>query len=86
MEVIGVAAAGAGRRRKLPARTPVETARIDTITDGMGTRVPVPEDVADLRGTVTDVVLHVKDAAMLRRCGLRMDRLGLVQPESGRHC
>ena len=61
---------------------PVETARIDTIADGMGTRVPVPEALADLRGTVTDVVL-VEDAAMLRAMRLAHDHLGLVLEPSG---
>jgi len=83
VEVIGVAPTGAPcmaesfRQRRL-----VETANISTIADGMATRVPVPEALADLQGTVSDVVL-VDDAVMIRAMQLVHEHLGLVLEPSG---
>jgi len=65
------------RQRRL-----VETANISTIADGMATRVPVPQALADLQGTVSDVVL-VDDAAMIRAMQLVHEHLGLVLEPSG---
>ena len=36
--------------------------RIDTIADGIGVRVPIPQAVEDLRGLVDDAVLVDEDA------------------------
>lgn len=40
----------------------VSHARIDTIADGIGVRVPIPQAVEDLRGLVDDAVLVGEDA------------------------
>jgi threonine dehydratase len=83
IEVIGVAAAGAPcMERSWRSGVPVETARIDTIADGIGTRVPVPEALGDLSGTISDVVL-VEDAAMVEGMRLVHRHLGLVLEPSG---
>ncbi|HEX4365628.1 MAG TPA: pyridoxal-phosphate dependent enzyme [Rhodopila sp.] len=83
IEVIGVAPAGAPcMADSFRLGHAVETASIATIADGMATRVPVPEALADLRGTVADVVL-VDDEAMLRAMRLVHAHLGLVLEPSG---
>lgn len=56
--------------------------RIDTIADGIGVRVPVPEALADLRGLVDDFLL-VPDATTLRAMRLLHERAGLVVEPSG---
>jgi threonine dehydratase len=83
VEVVGVAPSGAPcmaesfRRGRL-----VATESIDTIADGMATRVPVAEALEDLRATVSDVVL-VDDAALIRGMRLVHRHLGLVVEPSG---
>lgn len=82
-EVIGVAATGAPcMQRSWKSGTLVETARIDTIADGMGTRVPVPEALDDLTGCIADIVL-VDDAAMVEGMRLAHRHLGLILEPSG---
>lgn len=57
-EVIGVCAAGAdAMERSWREGRIVVSERVDTIADGIGVRVPVPEAVKDMTGTVDDVVL-----------------------------
>jgi threonine dehydratase len=56
--------------------------RIDTIADGIGVRLPVPEAVADMRGTVDEAVL-VSDSTILRAMRLLHQHLGLVVEPSG---
>lgn len=83
VEVIGVAPAGAPcMADSFRQGQPVATDSIDTIADGMATRVPVVQALADLRGTVADVVL-VDDATMLRAMRLAHRHLGLVLEPSG---
>ncbi|HEX5326412.1 MAG TPA: pyridoxal-phosphate dependent enzyme [Acetobacteraceae bacterium] len=83
IEVIGVAPAGAPcMAESFRLGRPVETGSIATIADGMGTRVPVPEALDDLRGTVSDVVL-VEDETMIRAMRLAHRHLGLVLEPSG---
>ncbi len=83
VEVIGVAPTGAPcMAESFRQRRPVETASINTIADGMATRVPVPQALADLQGTVADIVL-VDDAAMIRAMQLVHQHLGLVLEPSG---
>jgi threonine dehydratase len=83
IEVIGVAAAGAPcMERSWRRGIPVQTERIDTIADGMGTRVPVPQALGDLRGIVDDVLL-VDDEAMIAAMKLAHRQLGLVLEPSG---
>ena len=81
--VIGVAAAGApAMERSWRAGRVVELDRIQTVADGIGVRVPVPEAVADMRGIVDDVLL-VEDAAMLDAIRLAHRHVGLVLEPSG---
>jgi threonine dehydratase len=83
IEVIGVAPSGAPcMAESFRLGRPVATASSDTIADGMATRVPVLEALADLRGTVADVLL-VDDAAMIRAMRLVHRHLGLVLEPSG---
>lgn len=56
--------------------------RIDTIADGIGVRVPVPEALEDLRGLVDDYLL-VPDATTLRAMRLLHEHAGLVVEPSG---
>lgn len=82
-EIIGVAAAGAPcMERSWKTGTLVETDRIDTIADGMGTRVPVPEALGDLAGRISDIVL-VEDAALIEGMRLAHQHLGLILEPSG---
>jgi len=82
-QVVGIAAVGA------PAMADswrtgriVEYERITTIADGIGVRVPVPEAVADMQGTVDDVVL-VSDESILAAMQLLHQHLGVVVEPSG---
>lgn len=56
--------------------------RIDTIADGIGVRVPVPEALDDLRGLVDDFLL-VPDATTLRAMRDLHEHAGLVVEPSG---
>ncbi|MDQ3459001.1 MAG: threonine/serine dehydratase [Deinococcota bacterium] len=82
-QVIAVQAAGA------PAMTEswrsgrlVTHQRIDTIADGIGVRVPVPEALTDLRGLIDDALL-VSDEATLRAMRLLHRHVGVVVEPSG---
>jgi threonine dehydratase len=83
IEAIGVAPSGAPcMAESFRLGRPVEAAGIDTIADGMATRVPVPEALGDLRGTVADVLL-VDDDAMIRAMRIVHRHVGLVLEPSG---
>ena len=56
--------------------------RIDTIADGIGVRVPVPDALDDLRGLVDDLML-VSDDAILRAMRLLHRHAGVVAEPSG---
>jgi threonine dehydratase len=56
--------------------------RIDTIADGIGVRVPVPEALEDLRGLVDELVL-VPDDGILRAIRLLHRHAGVVAEPSG---
>lgn len=58
------------------------TQSIDTIADGMATRIPIPEALGDLSGTIDDVLL-LQDAAMIEGMRLAQRHLGLVLEPSG---
>jgi threonine dehydratase len=81
--IVGVSAAGApAMERSWRAGRPVETAEAATVADGIAVRVPVPEAVADLAGTVDDVLL-VDDDAILAAVRLLFEELGLVVEPAG---
>jgi threonine dehydratase len=56
--------------------------RIDTIADGIGVRVPIPETVADLQLLIDDAVL-VQEASILSAMRLLHRHAGLVAEPSG---
>lgn len=81
--VLAVAAAGApAMHLSWRAGKVVETERTDTIADGVATRVPVAEALADMRWAVDDVVL-VDDATILRAMRLVWKTLGLMLEPAG---
>jgi threonine dehydratase len=81
--VIGVCAAGApAMRDSLRAGRPVETAKVDTIADGIAVRVPIPEALAYLAPVVDEVVL-VGDDALREAMSLVLDETGLVGEAAG---
>jgi threonine dehydratase len=82
-QIIGVCAAGApAMAESWQTGRVVEHPRINTIADGIGVRIPVPEVLADMAGTVEDVLL-VDDEAMVRAMKLLHEYLGLVIEPSG---
>lgn len=83
VQVIGVAAAGAPcMERSWRTGTPVALERVDTIADGLATRIPIPEALDDLTGVVDDIVL-VDDDRMIEGMRLAHRHLGLVLEPSG---
>jgi len=82
-QVIGVAAAGAPSMVESWRSGRIVThERITTIADGVGVRLPVPEAVADMYGTVDDALL-VEDQTTLAAMRLIHEHLGLVAEPSG---
>jgi threonine dehydratase len=61
---------------------PISHDRIDTIADGIGIRVPVPEALDDLRGLVDELIL-VPDDGILRAMRLLHRHAGVVAEPSG---
>jgi threonine dehydratase len=55
---------------------------IDTIADGIGVRVPVPEAVAEMQHTIDEVIL-IDDAATLNAMKLLHKHIGLIVEPSG---
>jgi threonine dehydratase len=55
---------------------------IDTIADGIGVRVPIPEAVAEMQHTIDEVIL-INDAATLNAMKLLHKHLGLIVEPSG---
>lgn len=81
--VVAVAASGAPAMvESLQSGTLVTHERIETIADGIGIRVPVPEALADLEGLVDEFVL-VPDDLTLRAMRLLHQHAGLVAEPSG---
>lgn len=81
--VIAVGASGAPAMiESLQSGHMVTHDRIDTIADGIGVRVPVPEALADLQGLIDDFIL-VPDDLTLRAMRLLHRHAGLVAEPSG---
>jgi threonine dehydratase len=81
--VIGVAAAGAPAMvESWRANQLIEHTTVHTIADGIAVRIPVPEAVKDMHGTVDDALL-VSDESMLTAMKLLHHHLGLVVEPSG---
>ena len=76
--IVGVCASGApSLAESWRARRPVSTASSNTIAEGLGIRVPVPESVARVVELVDDMVL-VDDADMLQAMRLSLGTIGVV--------
>lgn len=83
VQVIGVAPAGAPcMERSWRERRIVALPAIDTIADGMATRIPIPEALADLVATIDDILL-VSDDSMIAGMRLAHRHLGVVLEPSG---
>lgn len=81
--VVAVAASGAPAMvESLRSGTLVTHERVDTIADGIGVRIPVPEALQDLAGLVDDCVL-VPDHSILTAIKLLHQHAGLVAEPSG---
>lgn len=81
--VIGVAAAGAPAMvESWRANQLIEHTTVHTIADGIAVRIPIPEAVKDMHGTVDDALL-VSDESMLTAMKLLHHHLGLVVEPSG---
>lgn len=81
--VIAVAATGAPAMvESLQTGTLVTHERIDTIADGIGVRVPVPEALTDLAGLVDECLL-APDTLTLRAMRLLHRHAGVVAEPSG---
>lgn len=81
--VVAVAATGAPAMvESLQRNTLVTHERIDTIADGIGVRVPVPEALQDLAELVDDYVL-VPDSLTLEAMKLLHQHAGVVAEPSG---
>jgi len=82
-QMIGVGARGApAMERSWRSGRVVELERADTIADGLASKEPYPEALADLTGLVDDMLL-VDDATMLEAMRLSLHELGLVLEPSG---
>lgn len=81
--VTAVQAAGApAMLESLRQQRVVQHAAIDTIADGIGVRVPIPQALADMQGLVDDGVL-LDDATILAAMRLIHRHAGLVVEPSG---
>ena len=81
--VVAVGATGAPAMvESLRSGRMVSHDRIDTIADGIGVRVPVPEALDDLQGLVDELVL-VPDDAILRAMRMLHQHAGVVAEPSG---
>ena len=81
--VVAVAASGAPAMvESLQSGTLVTHERIDTIADGIGVRIPVPEALQNLAGLVDECVL-VPDHSILTSTKLLHQHAGLVAEPSG---
>ena len=82
-EVIGVVSAGAdAMARSWRAGRAVEGDAVDTIADAIGVRVPIPEAVRDMEGTVDDVVT-VEDGQVVAAMRLLHRHVGIVTEPAG---
>ena len=81
--VVAVGASGAPAMiESLQTGRAISHDRIDTIADGIGVRVPVPEALDDLRGLVDELIL-VPDDGILRAMRLLHRHAGVVAEPSG---
>jgi threonine dehydratase len=55
---------------------------ISTIADGIGVRIPIPECVEDMEGTIDEGIV-VQDASLIEAMRLAHEHLGIVLEPSG---
>lgn len=83
VRVIGIAAEGAdAMAASWRAGRSIERVTMNTIADGIATRRPIPEALADMRGTVDDVLL-VSERAIERAMRLLFAHAGLLVEPAG---
>ncbi len=83
IQVIGVSAKGADAMEKSWRSGKIVTLeKINTIADGIGVRLPIPEALEDMKGLVDDVLL-VNDETIIQGMKLLHQHLGLVVEPSG---
>jgi threonine dehydratase len=83
IQVIGVSAKGADAMEQSWRLNKIVTLeKINTIADGIGVRLPIPEALEDMKGLVDDVLL-VDDSSILESMKLLHQHLGLVVEPSG---
>jgi threonine dehydratase len=81
--VIGVCATGAPAMERSWKNKKIETtASVDTVADGIGVRVPIPEALEDLASLLDDIVL-VEDRAMIEAVRFAFRHHGLVTEPAG---
>ncbi len=81
--IYGICAVGADAMEKSwRGGTIVEPESIQTIADGIGVRVPIPEALSDMKGLVDDVLL-VDDATIVAAMQLVYREAGLITEPSG---
>jgi threonine dehydratase len=81
--VIAVQSSGAdAMERSWREKRVIVADTVNTIADGIGVRVPVPEALQDMEGIVDDVVL-VDDASIIRAMKLLYQTAGLLTEASG---
>jgi threonine dehydratase len=81
--VIGVQAAGADAMEKSwRSGSMIVHKSVNTIADGIGVRVPIPEALQDMRGIVDDVLL-VDDDSIKQAMKLVFQQAGVVTEPSG---
>jgi threonine dehydratase len=82
-KIIGVCAAGApAMEQSWREGRFIQTESINTIADGIGVRVPVPEALQDMKDLLEDVLL-VEDAQIIQAMKLVHQHLGVVLEPSG---
>ena len=82
-KVIAVSAAGApAMERSWRTQQLVILEHIETIADGIGVRIPVPEAIAEMRHTIDEVIL-IDDRATIQAMRLLHRHLGLIVEPSG---
>lgn len=83
IQVIGISAKGADAMEQSWRSNKIVTLeKINTIADGIGVRLPIPEALEDMKGLVDDVLL-VDDTSILKAMKLLHQHLGLVVEPSG---
>jgi threonine dehydratase len=82
-QVIGVLARGADAMEQSWRLDKIVTLeKINTIADGIGVRLPIPEALEDMKGLVDDILL-VDDSTILQGMKLLHQHLGIVVEPSG---